>query len=172
MATMLTVKFTRADYDKLPEGYPVELIDGQLVKEPSPIYGHQWIAGKVHIALHAHVGFSRVVESPIDVYVDEHNVLQPDVLVLDEPLGPQAKRVGIPALVVEILSPSTVYRDRVVKRGIYLEAGVREVWIVDPEDETVEVYTSCGHRTYSLDDPVQSAVLPDFDLTPRDLLHE
>ncbi len=172
MVTVLTVKFTRADYEQLPEGYPVELIHGQLVKEPSPTYGHQWIAGKLLVDLHGLVGPSRVVSSPIDVFVDEHNVLQPDILVLDEPLGPQVKHVGLPALVVEILSPSTVLRDRVVKREIYLDAGVREVWIVDPEAENVEIYTKRELRTYTLDEPVQSTVIPEFNLTPRVFLRE
>jgi Uma2 family endonuclease len=172
MAMVLTVKFTRADYEALPEGYPVELIDGQLVKDPSPTYGHQWIVGRLHIEFYRIVGPSRVVVSPIDVFVDDHNVLQPDILVLDEPLSPKVAHVGIPALVVEVLSKSTAHRDRVVKRDIYLRAGVREVWILDPEAETIEVYTSRGVRSFALDDPVSSGVLPAFDLALGDLLRE
>ena len=169
---MLTVKFTRADYMRLPEGYPVELIDGQLVKEPSPTYSHQWIVGKLLVDLHGLVGPSRVVPSPIDVFVDKHNVLQPDLLVLDVPLGPDTKHATLPALVVEVLSPSTEVRDRMVKRRIYLEAGVREVWIIDPDAGAVDVYRKGGELTFGLDDPIQSAVLPAFDLAPRAFLRE
>ncbi len=71
MENMLTVKFTRADYERLPEGYPVELIDGQLVKEPAPTFGHQWIVGRFHVEFYSLVGAGRIVVSPIDVFVDE-----------------------------------------------------------------------------------------------------
>ncbi|MHC4858878.1 MAG: hypothetical protein ACYTDY_02170 [Planctomycetota bacterium] len=69
--TRETRRFTQADYARLPEGFPVELIDGQLVKEPSPTYGHQRILGQIHVELYRFVGAGRVVVSPIDLFVDE-----------------------------------------------------------------------------------------------------
>ncbi len=172
MAMVLTVKFTSADYEALAENFPIELIEGRFIRDPSPAYGHQRIVGNVFSPVRRHVGRSRAVVSPIDVFLGEHNILQPDILVLDRPLGPKTKHAELPALVVEVLSPSTIRRDRQVKRRIYLEAGVREVWIVDPESETVEIFTRSGQRSFGLDDPLESAVVPEFRLPPRSLLRE
>jgi Uma2 family endonuclease len=168
----LETKFTQADYMRLPEGFPVELIDGELVKEPAPTYGHQRIASYVHVELYRLVGRGRVVESPIDLFIDEHNVLQPDVLVVEKPLGPKAKRARLPLLVVEVLSPSTAFRDRRQKRRIYLEAGVAEVWILDPETETIEVHARGSVREAGMGETVDSDAVPGFSLAPREVFRE
>ncbi|MHC4470780.1 MAG: Uma2 family endonuclease [Planctomycetota bacterium] len=167
--TLETRRFTQADYARLPEGFPVELIDGQLVKEPSPTYGHQRILGQIHVELYRFVGAGRVVVSPIDLFVDEYNVLQPDVLVIEKPLGPKAPRAKLPLLVVEVLSPSTAFRDRQQKRRIYLDAGVKEVWIVDPETETIEVHARGAVRRAGPDETVASDAVPGFSLVPREI---
>jgi Uma2 family endonuclease len=77
-----------------------------------------------------------------------------------------------PLLVVEVLSPSTAQRDRVVKRRIYLDAGVEEVWIVDLDAEKIEVYARGGASEFSLDETARSAAVPGFALSPRDALWE
>ena len=88
-------QFTRADYERLPEGFPAELIDGMLVKEPSPTWDHQTFVGRLFTRLQDFAGAGRVVVSPIDVFIDDYNVLQPDVLVLDEEAlaGPRANKL-------------------------------------------------------------------------------
>jgi Uma2 family endonuclease len=169
--TLQVHRFTRADYEKLPEGYPVELIDGELVKEPSPTYGHQDIVSYVLTEVYRVVGRGRAVTSPIDLFIDEYNVLQPDVLVLEEPLGPRALRATLPLLVVEVLSPSTSFRDRQVKRRIYLDAGVAEVWLVDQETESIEVHVSGGSRSAGPGETAHSKALPGFALTPDEVFH-
>jgi Uma2 family endonuclease len=85
-----------------------------------------------------------VVLSPFDVFVDRYNVLQPDACILGAALPRDVPEIGIPVLVVEILFPSTAHRDRHKKRRVCLDAGVREVWIVDPEDETITIQTRDG----------------------------
>jgi Uma2 family endonuclease len=139
-------RFTRADYMLLPEGFRAELIDGALVKEPAPTGWHQRLVREILLELVACLGRERVIQSPIDVFVDEHNVLQPDVAVLpeDELIRPGTAAIGIPILVVEVLSPSTARRDRDVKTHTYLRAGVREVWLVDPDTRCAEIVTSSG----------------------------
>jgi Uma2 family endonuclease len=77
--------------------------------------------------------------------------------------------VGIPLLVVEVLSPSTVRRDRDRKTGIYLRAGVREVWLVDPDAGTVEVHTEGGVERQAGESRASSVVLPGFTLAWSDL---
>jgi Uma2 family endonuclease len=108
----------------------------------------------------------------MDVWIDRHNVLQPDVLVTAAPLPPDAGRVGVPLLAVEVLSASTAERDRGVKTATYLRAGVAEVWLVDPDAGTVEVRTPRESRATGPSGEVASAVLggplcaSDLELAP------
>ncbi len=168
MKTMTTA-FTRADYDRLPEGFPAQLIEGLLVKEPAPTYGHQSLASQIHVLLAARVGATLALQAPCDVGLDDRNVYQPDVLVLRSPPSNDAHDVGIPLLAVEVLSPATARRDRRVKRKRLLEAGVAEVWIVDPDTRTIEVDDATGHRVASGDGTLSSTAVPGFSLTPTAL---
>ena len=163
--------YTRADYERLPEGYPAELIDGMLVKEPSPTGWHQNLVMEIGLRLYRLVGRRRVLPSPTDVFLDDFNVLQPDVLVLAEEdrVGPDTGPVAIPILVVEVLSPSTASRDRDLKSATYLRFGVREVWLVDPDAETVEVRTRAGAVVCAAAEIAESAALPGFRLSSQAL---
>jgi Uma2 family endonuclease len=169
MVTMKNVqeaRFTRADYMLLPEGFRAELIDGVLVKEPAPTGWHQGIVTRLILALARVVGPERVVPSPIDVHVDEHNVLQPDVAVLSRrnSLRPGDTEIAIPILVVEVLSASTAGRDRLVKTGTYLRAGVREVWLVDPDTRCAEIVTLAATEHFAPGTIPRSAAVPGFSL--------
>ena len=84
----------------------------------------------------------RVLAAPCDVHLPAGHVVQPDVLVVRHGNDiVQADAVhGAPDLVVEVISPSSPMRDRLVKRDLYAEAGIPEYWIVDPEDEAIEVF--------------------------------
>jgi len=169
VVTLQTHRFTQDDYLKLPESFPVQLIEGELVKEPSPTYGHQDIVAYILTVAYRVVGRGRTVASPIDVFIDRFNVLQPDVLIVEEALGPKAKRATLPQLVVEVLSPSTAFRDRRTKRRIYLDAGVGEVFIVDPETESIEVHTHGRVRSAGRSASVSSDVVPGFSLAPDEV---
>ncbi|MFV1957835.1 MAG: Uma2 family endonuclease [Planctomycetota bacterium] len=127
----MTSLFTRALYDRLPEGFPAELVDGALVREPAPTGAHQTIVGAVFLALAPLAGLRRTFLSPIDVGLDDLNVLQPDLAVYAAPPPLDRHDLGVPSVVFEVLSPSTREFDRDVKAGKYLRAGVREVWLVD-----------------------------------------
>ena len=161
--------YTRADFDRLPEGFPEELIDGQLVKEPGPTYGHNRVCARIRHALLVLVGPDRVPDSPSDVAIDEHNVFQPDVVVLTEPVADATSYVGVPLLAVEVLSPSTRSHDRMVKAELLLGIGVAEVWLVDPARKTVEVRTVSGRAIARGGDEAVSAALPGFALVPAQL---
>ena len=125
--------FTRVDWERLPEGFPAQLIQGQLVKEPAPTYGHQRLGARIRFALLSLLGPDRVPDTPADVLVDDVNVYQPDVVVLRAPADDASHYVGVPLLAVEVLSRSTRKRDRDVKAERLLVLGVEEVWLVDPE---------------------------------------
>jgi Uma2 family endonuclease len=135
---------TADDYAKLPEDLRAELIDGELVMSPSPDPAHQKVVHKLVTALDKHLGPSthdRVLFAPCDVLIDDHNVLQPDLLVLPE--GTEATelswKIPIPIFVIEVISPSTATRDRGVKLERYRARGVREAWIVDRYQKTIDV---------------------------------
>ena len=164
-----TTKFTRTEYMALPEGFPAQLIEGGLVKSPSPSYGHQRLVLRLGRRLCQAVGEDRVVIAPMDVFVDNHNIFQPDVLVTPKPLPRDVADVGIPCLVVEVLSPSTRLRDRRQKLGHYLEAGVAEVWFVDPATEWIEIVTLRGEARFRGGEEAASEIVPEFRITPDQL---
>ena len=164
-----TEKFTRRDYMSLPEGFPAQLIRGQLVKEPAPTPWHQVLVVRLADMLGRLAGLERVLLSPIDLFVDDENIIQPDVVLLPAGtrIGPEVKQMPVPDLVVEVLLPSTRRRDREVKTALYFEAGVAEVWLVDPQSREVELMTAAGPV-----DPSESTVLPGFLADPTSLFRE
>jgi len=161
--------FTRADWDRLPEGFPAQLIAGELVKEPTPVYGHQVYASDLQNLLRPLVGRRRVIQSPVEVHVGEHDTYQPDVAVYahDVPMGTHGTE--LPVAVFEVLSPSTRRFDSRRKRERYLAGGVREVWLVDPETKTFEVHAASGVQRFSGHERATSIVVPGFALAPLDL---
>lgn len=129
----------------LPEtNLPAELWDGELVMSPAPSFFHQQIADRFHDFLKAwvrprHLGFT--VMAPVDMVLAEHRAVQPDVVFISNErrgiIGDQLH--GAADLVAEILSPESRRRDRLDKRDLYEQHGVREYWLIDPEAQTVEV---------------------------------
>lgn len=101
--------------------------------------------------------------------MDETHVLVPDVVALVEAPPVDAADISTALLVVEVLSPSTAARDRMVKTGLYLGAGVREVWLVDPRAETIELRTVDGERGFRKAEVAESAAVPGFRLEPGQL---
>jgi Uma2 family endonuclease len=164
MVTTVPSKHTRADYMRLPEGYPAQLVDGCIVKEPSPTIWHQWIVRRLLFAFQRHVGEERILPSPLDLFLDDENIFQPDVLVFERPLRvrPEDREVEMPVLVAEVLSPSTAARDRGVKTDRYIASGVREVWLVDPREGTIEVVSAGGSRLAVAGEVARSDAVPGF----------
>ena len=167
--TLVDAVFTRTDYMKLPEGFPAQLIEGCLVREPAPSFEHQTLAGRVFLALHAVVGDRRVTHAPVDIVLDELNVFQPDVVAFAEPLPLDVKCVPTPVLAIEVLSPSTRGRDRSVKVRRLLAAGVREVWLIDSRAATIEVRTTAGTQVLRQREAAISHAVPGFQIVPEEL---
>lgn len=136
-------RMTFQEFSKLPEQAGLQLIDGFLVKEPSPRYGHQAIIGLLHLKIAPYVneqGLGRVILAPFDVVLADDQVLQPDIMFV------AAERLhfikdnglfGAPDLAVEVLSPSSRRYDTGRKRELYFEYGCGELWIIDPDELTV-----------------------------------
>jgi Uma2 family endonuclease len=170
-----SLKYTHADLLQMPDdGRRREIIDGDLYVTPSPLNYHQKIllnlTGPFWMFLENHpLGELRF--APLDVILSEHDVLEPDLLlVLNEHKDVLQDWVrGAPDLVIEILSPSTKARDRGIKLKAYARYGVREYWIVDPVAHVVEVYrlTAEGFHLatiFAKGDLVETPLLPGFSL--------
>jgi Uma2 family endonuclease len=173
-----------ADYKALDvdDNFWYELLNGELVKKSSPTPRHQLIVVRLIIALTRHNETAQiggvVLTAPVDVFVDDENVPQPDVLYISE-----ARReiitsdgvMGAPDLVMEVISPSSVDRDRNLKRRLYQRLGAQEYWILDPNNQTIEVFTltSDGYDIYSFAaerGSVESSVLQGFSVNVEDLM--
>ena len=161
------LKFTRADYDRLPEDLRVELIDGELLKMPSPTVNHQAVARRLLFAVADVVDPERLLFGPVDFVIDDHNVLVPDVVVLERPPAAGQRVLEEALLVAEVLSPSTARRDRTVKTELYLGAGVREVWLIDAGARTIELRTA--DVEVACNDVAASAAVAGFEIAVQDL---
>jgi Uma2 family endonuclease len=170
-AIRLDQHYTYADYETWPEDERWELIDGVPYAMATPSIAHQrisrklmnqlsnWLEGKpcepfaapFAVRLNADKGDDTVVEPDISVVCDKSKLAD----------GKSCK--GAPDLVIEIQSRSTAGYDRVKKFNKYLEAGVREYWLVDPDVKTVQVYSFEYHsqsRAYGETDEAPVGVLP------------
>ncbi len=139
-------KYTYEDYIKISDDKRYELMNGELLMTPSPIPNHQRISGKLEFMVRKFItenNLGEVFYAPCDVYLDNENVVQPDILFISkERLGIIGEKniQGAPDLVIEIISENSVYRDMVQKKRLYARFGVKEYWIVIPDEEEVEVY--------------------------------
>lgn len=136
-----TREWTVEDYLQLEEGLLAQLIDGELIRSPAPTPRHQEIIGKLFIIFQTPETPFKSFFSPIDLYLNEKNVLQPDLVCFkDDTIVTERGIEGAPEIVVEVVSPSNSYIDRNIKKRKYLEFGVKEVWLVDPGNRTIEMY--------------------------------
>lgn len=141
------IKFTYQDYLLLPEEKRYELIEGELFMVPSPDVEHQELSRDLEQILWEFVkrnDLGTVFYAPLDVVLSEEDVVQPDILFVSKERSHIIKEKniqGAPDLVIEILSPATSERDRILKRKLYAKYGVKEYWIVDPEEKSIEVST-------------------------------
>lgn len=141
------IRLSYADFRALPDdGKRYELLDGDLYMSPSPVTRHQVIVGNLFAVIREHVlrsGLGRVFIAPYDVVLDEHNVVEPDVIFVSAEraaIVTEKNIQGVPDLLIEVLSPATAERDRRDKRNLYARAGVPWYWIVDPDGgELVEL---------------------------------
>jgi Uma2 family endonuclease len=173
--------YTYADYLKIPFEGAMELIKGKIFKmSPSPSPYHQEVSGRIFTMISNYLWKQpcKVFSAPFDVILPKTNqdvmrsdvVLQPDICVIcDLDLIKERGCFGPPDWVIEILSPSTTKRDFQDKFEIYESSGVKEYWIVEPLNQTVEVFVlenNKYHRitTYVKDDIVPCITLPELTI--------
>ncbi|MDB4903412.1 MAG: Uma2 family endonuclease [Mucilaginibacter sp.] len=177
---MLTVekkkKYTVDDYMMLEEGAPFQLINNELIMSPSPLAIHQQILFEIsEIIVLYHIEQGRKGQwmySAMDVKFDEGNVLQPDILYIAEERKSEiikARVEGAPDLVIEILSPSNAYYDLRQKKNIYEKYGVKEYIIIDPIEQSADLYVLKDnvynlHQKAQLNESLNSVLLPGFNI--------
>ncbi|HXO19556.1 MAG TPA: Uma2 family endonuclease [Thermoanaerobaculia bacterium] len=142
--------YGRRDYDALADEPRCELILGRFYLTPGPSPLHQMVVFLLARRLDEIAGSTGglALPAPLDVVLADHSVVQPDVIYIAAPRrGIVQERIeGAPDLLVEVLSPGTVRRDRGEKLALYAQAGVREYWIVDPRERQIEFLVNEGGR--------------------------
>ena len=174
-------KYTYADYIKTPDDKQYELIEGDLLMTPSPAPNHQRISRKLGFVLEEFVtqnSLGEIFYAPCDVYLDEENVVQPDILFISQSrlaiIG-EKNIQGAPDLAIEIVSESSAYRDMVRKKRLYAGFGVKEYWIVIPDGKVIEIYTLKGnayqlHKSYNEEDILKSPALKGLNIALQRML--
>jgi Uma2 family endonuclease len=174
-------KWTYEDYLRLPDdGRRYEVIRGFLYVTPAPIFDHQYTVSQLNRLLGNFVAERRlgvVLVAPFDIRLPGGlgTPVQPDVVFLrreQQPRPGDRGFDGVPDLVVEVLSPGNWRLDRKTKLEAYRDAGVPELWLVDPLARMVEVFglRTAGRPEYTLTtrrgegERVGSAVLSGLDL--------
>jgi Uma2 family endonuclease len=169
------IKFTYRDYVQLPDDKRYELVEGELLLVPAPNLSHQRILRELEAALYVYLRRNPTGEiffAPCDVVFSDINVVQPDLIFVSSErmsILTKANIQGSPDLIVEILSLTTQQRDRGIKQNLYAKYGVREYWIIDPENKTVEVlsWTEKGYRIEAVVQKggvLNSVLFPDLNL--------
>jgi Uma2 family endonuclease len=187
---MTQALLTYDDYLALPETMQrYEVIDGKLIMEPAPLFGHQWHSRKIFQPMANYVDdnlLGLVVYAPVDIMISRAplRTRQPDVLYIS---FERIAQLGLdnmeelpfldiaPDLVVEIVSPSESQQNVSDKLADYQRMGVDECWLVRSREDTIEVvqFISDSSRTverFSNGARVQSHVLPGWQPVVNDLL--
>jgi Uma2 family endonuclease len=142
VTTLGAAEFTVDDLDSMPDdGKRYELVDGTLIVSPSPRAGHQVAVLRLATLLDAAVGsrFS-VVPAPFDWRLSTTTQFEPDVIVMPRLPHEALRLTQTPALVVEVLSPSTRRIDLGTKKLAYEEAGVPAYWVFDPWAPSMTIF--------------------------------
>lgn len=178
-------KWTYEDYLRLPDdGQRYEVIRGVLYVAPAPNYDHQLAHSQLFRALSNHIVENHLgvlLSAPFDVILPEGiaTPVEPDLLFIKEENRPRRgdkNFQGVPDLLVEILSPSTRTYDRKTKLAAYRDAGVPELWLLDPQTFSVVIYGWKDGEFTELErggeeDEVGSVVLPGFRVQVGQLFH-
>jgi len=148
-------EWTEEDYFNLPDtNHYIELSEGRLIFLDMQSTTHQRVVGKLYRLMADFVDNNALGEvglAPLPVHLWKGKVREPDIVFMSDAHKDRIREKywGVPDLVVEVLSKSNVNADRVEKFAEYVQAGISEYWIVDPEAKTIEVYT-LKKSTYDL----------------------
>ncbi|HID52133.1 MAG TPA: Uma2 family endonuclease [Anaerolineae bacterium] len=175
-------EWTYEDYRRLPDDrFRYEIIGGNLYMSPAPRTKHQLALFELAMALNNFAQEQKagqVLIAPIDVILpDLATPVQPDIMFIAQDRLEIVREQfieGAPDLIVEVLSPGNARHDRYTKFRLYLEAGVKEYWIADPDACTVDVYVPRGNAYvplghFALDGDIQSELFPELRIPVKDI---
>lgn len=162
--------YTEDDYYNLPEDTHAELIDGRFYNI-SRI--HQEILGNLYFQIYQYIlsknGFCKVYPAPfaVKLFQTSKTIVEPDISVICNPdILTDRGCSGAPDWIIEIISPSNPGHDYVKKLNLYMDAGVREYWIVDPAEETILTYNLIRNRfamhAYTFRDKIKAGIYEDL----------
>lgn len=166
--------YTEHDYYNLPENVRAELIDGQFYYMAAPSRLHQKISSELYMTINNYIkskkGHCEAYYAPfaVKLFDDKKTIVEPDISVIcDKDKLTDRGCTGAPDWIVEIVSPGNPGHDYVKKLNLYLDAGVREYWIIDPQQRTILVYffeESVKVRQYTFEDTVPVNIYNDLSI--------
>lgn len=136
-------------FEMLPEGTLCEVVENTLYMSPAPSARHQEIIADLVIEIGSYVklqNLGKLLPSPIDVYFNEMNVFQPDIVYINisnlDIINPTDGKIhGVPNMIIEVLSPGNKKHDTETKKNVYEQSGVKELWLVDSENKNATGFT-------------------------------
>jgi len=172
--------YTYADYCTWDDDVRYELINGTVYIMASPSTMHQRVSGNLFWKFREHLQGKKceVFHAPFDVRLnwdkDDDTVVQPDLLVICDANKIDEKGCkGAPDLVIEILSPSTATYDVMTKFTKYTDAGVKEIWFVDPDTGEIRIYNQEDRKyfvtMFGPTDKITVGILPDLTIDMKEI---
>ena len=166
--------YTEEDYYNLPEDVRAELIDGQIYYMSAPNRIHQeilmFLSKMIANYIDSKKGTCKVYPAPFAVKLFENNdktIVEPDISVICDPKKLTDRGcTGAPDWITEIVSPGNSSHDYVRKLNLYMDAGVKEYWIVNPTNHSVYVYFLEADKfqttAYTLQDKIKVNIYDDL----------
>lgn len=180
--------YSYADYLNWNEGERWEIIDGVPYMQATPSREHQGILMALSAQFYNYLKGKtyRIYPAPFCVRLDAEsddkkvrNVLEPDItIVCDSSKLDDKGCKGAPDMIVEVLSPSTGKKDKLIKFNKYEKAGVKEYWIVEPESRLVNVFLlqpdgRYGRtEVYSDEDKIKVSIFEDLEIDLKEIFEE
>lgn len=181
-------KYSYQDLLDMDDEKRYEIIDGDIYQMSSPSVVHQMIATEItrQIANYLEGKKCKVFAAPLDVRFSKEkdfkkvfDVVEPDIfIVCDEEKIDKNGICGVPDTIIEIVSPSSATRDKLLKFNLYQRKGVKEYIIIDPKERLIfpyrinkdGIYTIS--KIYSLEEPVKIETLKNCKIELEKFLEE
>jgi Uma2 family endonuclease len=149
MTRPIGTRLTYEDYASIPsDGRIYQIVDGEVIVTPAPSPFHQRASRRLQRQLEDYfhrAGLGEVFNAPIDLILTDHDVTQPDLVVVADPAAVTRRGIeAVPLLIVEVLSPSTERYHRQVKARRYGALGVPHYWVLDPDARRLECFRNDG----------------------------
>ena len=185
MVEVIAKKITVQEFQEMEfpddDFFIYELINGEIMRKQAPKPLHQQISRRVTAAFEFFLKEKPIGDffyAPIDVYFDKYNNSQPDILFIKNDrsfiIDLENGIMGAPDLIVEIISPSSIKMDRFDKKELHKKFAVKEYWIIDPKNQTVEIHVFKDndytlHQFLEIEGVVNSTVMLGLDLDVKNV---